>query len=160
MPYNTVNEKRMAESQSWMQLPISASTDIINSEGDIDNQNTRFAQLVYQVNSTPITLSGDVNVDSVGIDDSGMVKLNGDQLKVSDAKLQSYCAEVVYDKLYAREIQEDLSGNIYIAQALPGTALTASNWRAQKINEAGSRTWADNANFSQKADALSGLIYT
>lgn len=57
-----------------------------------------------------------------------------------------------------------VSGSItYLGQAAAGTALTAPNWRARKIDQSTANTlitWADSGNFSQTATDLTSLTYS
>lgn len=84
MSYNANYDAGMAPRWSWMHMPSSEFSKITEGDETDDRRSRRYAQLVYQVNSPPITISGDVYVDSVGLDDTGTVKLSGDQLKVFD----------------------------------------------------------------------------
>ena len=151
--YNINRDSGFAERQSWMQVDDASVVALTGNEGNsTDSKDRRFATLTYNVNPNPVNISGDVVVDSVGIDDSGMVG-------VTDGQLNVYQKEIVIDKTFSRVIQEDLSGNTYIAQAPVGTSTSTNGWRAQKIDQNGSRSWYDSGNFTAPANNLSGLIY-
>jgi len=81
----------------FMQLPASDISGIVegpNSESY--DTSARYAQLIYQVNPSPLIISGGViSVDSVGLDDTGTIKKQGDQLKTYDEGAISGLANVV-----------------------------------------------------------------
>jgi hypothetical protein len=160
MPYNVNRDSGMAERQNKMQLTPSDVIALTGIEGDGGTtKDKRFAELVYQVNTAPITISGDVVVDSVGIDDSGTVKLSGDQLKTFDQGVVDAVNNLVPSN-YSSVIQTR-GTNVFIAEANVGTSYATSGWRVQKIEETGTTTWADGSNFSQPANVeLSGLTFT
>ena len=166
-----------ANYNSWMHIP---SGDYAAIEQGANNENLKqrnYAQLVYQVNPTPINISGDVIVDSVGLDDSGTVKVSGDQLKVFDqstvdelrelnnqiTELQSTVTTLtsqIVNTDYSRIIQE-YGEDTYIAHAPVGTTIDTSGWRVQKIDEFGSKSWAGGGDFNQPANVpLSALTYS
>lgn len=77
-------------------------------------------------------------------------------------------AEEIFDKNqqylvnldgYSRVVVTVLT-DTFIAHAIPGTATTDTNWRCQKIDDDGSRQWADSGDFSQAATGISGLSYS
>jgi len=61
---------------------------------------------------------------------------------------------------YALQIQTDATYT-YIAEALPGTAISSALWRAKRVITAtGITTWADgDSNFDNIATNLAGLNY-
>ena len=63
---------------------------------------------------------------------------------------------------YSRFVDPSDDPNLYIAHAPEGSELSAAVWRIQKIDENGSRQWADgNTNFDNVATPpLSGLTYS
>lgn len=176
--YNPAKHGR-AEYGHYMQIPNDELSNIIEGDDSIALLQQRFALLTYQVNSTPVQISGGLsaNVTSVGLDANGTVQLSGDQLKVFDqllinkvtdlqnivVGLQS-SVDVLSSQLiqnnYSRIIQER-GTDIYFAHAEPGTSEATSAWRVQKVDDYGNRQWADNGNFSQPANIeLSALVYT
>ena len=84
MPYNSnmPTKHGRAEYNSYMQLEDGAYAAIPQGSDTPDGKNEYFARLVYQVNATPIT--GDISVDSVGIDSSGEVDITSGALHVMD----------------------------------------------------------------------------
>ena len=86
MPYNVNRDSGFAERQSWVQVDDTTVPTLTGDEGTTtNNKDKRFASLVYTVNPSDINISGaEINVDAVGLNDSGTVKLSGDQLKVFD----------------------------------------------------------------------------
>jgi hypothetical protein len=213
--YNSCKHGR-AEYGHYMQIPNGELSAILEGDDSIALLNQRFAILTYQVNTPPVVISGDVVVDSVGLDDSGMVgvtlggdlqvfdqavvdainnisvstslsavginasgdvKLSGDQLKTFDQGVidKLTAMQITVDEMqtsvdilsgqliqnnYSRVIQER-ADDVYFAHAEPGTSAATPAWRVQKVDIDGSRSWADNANFSQLANIeLSALAYT
>ena len=159
MSYDSTQSGR-ANYNSWMHIPQSTMSGIVEGIVSEDLITRKYAQLTYQINALPITISGDVLVDSVGIDGSGTVQLSGDQLKVFDQSSIDRLTEINYNQNYSRIVQER-STDIYIAQAPRGTSDATSGWRCQKLDEYGSRSWVDTGNFSQPANIeLSSLVYS
>lgn len=164
MSYNS-KQNGAANYNSWMHLTSGQLSGI--SEGP-DNENfktRRYAQLVYQVNKTPINVTGTVEVDTIGIDETGTVKVSGDQLKVFDQEsinlLNNVYTELQVANIeatYSRVIQE-VGTDTYMAHAPAGTSISASGWRAQKIDNDGNRQWASSGQFNQPAITLSALTY-
>ena len=163
MPYDSKQSGR-AQYNSWMHINPDAISDITEGPDSQELKDRRYAQLVYTVNPSNLTISGDCNISgSMGLNDSGMVKLSGDQLKVFDKtlidELSNYRDLLIQDN-YSRIIQER-GTDTYIAHAPPGTSTSSSSWRVQKITTEGNRLWADNAKFTQPANIeLSGLSYS
>ncbi|HPM74173.1 MAG TPA: hypothetical protein PLA71_00460 [Saccharofermentans sp.] len=131
--YNPNAHSGIAETKGWMHLNDADIQEVLGQEGldaNVGEVSAKFAMLTYQVNATPIELSGDINVDSTN----------------------------VYD-IYSRIVETDGS-NYYMAFAPPGTGLAEAKWQIQKILPSGSRQWASNAQFNQVATPpLSGLTY-
>ena len=149
-----------AEYNSWVHLPESSLSGITQGADAQELVNRKYAQMTYQVNASPISISGDVIVDAVGLDGSGDVKLSGDQLKVSDQTAIDNLIELNINQNYSRIIQER-STDIYIGHAPIGTSEATSGWRIQKLDLYGSRSWADTGQFIQPANIeLSALVYS
>lgn len=97
MTYNPNVDSGFCKTKSWVQVPsavftaIDQSTEYDDAQGSLRTARN-YAQMVYQVNATPI--SGTISVDSVGIDDSGIVQLSGDQLKVFDGQVLTELEQV------------------------------------------------------------------
>lgn len=158
MSYNVEKDSGMAKRKQYMHIPSGDFVSITQGSNDELDETRNYAQLVYQVNSTPI--SGNVSVGAVGLDGSGDVALSGDQLKVHDTELLAMITELVIPETYSRIVQT-MGTDEYIAYAAPGSLSGDSVWRAQKIDSNGSKMWADgNTNFDNSASALSGLTYT
>ncbi len=83
MSYNSNSDSGMAETKSWVQVPCSVFDDI---DQGIELEDKNYAMMVHQINSTPLTVEGDltVAVDTVGIDDSGDVGITNGKLNVID----------------------------------------------------------------------------
>lgn len=171
------NSRKMGVAQynQYIQMPSGFVPSLSGYEGPdsrsyilTGDSPTRYAQLVYQVNSTPMTLCGDVQVGSVGIDDSGSVKLSGDQLKVFDQEAVDKLTDLmnVIGGNYSQIIKVD--GNFtYIMKSEIGVGTSADPiWQVQRIYDDNATTteimWADgDANFDNvAADYLTGIIYS
>ena len=148
MPYDPTVHHGNAHYRSWMQVPVSAVVDIIADEEPTNLQGcalsgARYAQLVYQVNSTPLSLSGDVNVDNSTLE--GLVSGTNERLDDICEKLVS---GVIKPGLAIYIEEEGLF--TWVAEAEAGTPLSASDWRIRQIEETVSGsfettriTWAD-----------------
>jgi hypothetical protein len=167
MSYNTTKHGR-AEYGSFMQVPSGVLSSIEQEmDESLELQNQWFARLVYNVAPQTLSLSGaTVNVDTVGLDDTGLVQLSGDQLKVFDQGVIDAINNKtisVTDNIYSTVIQTRTTPNgddTYIAEAPVGTPYSTAGWRVQKIDPTGTTTWADSSNFSQPANIeLSSLVY-
>jgi len=171
--YDVNKESGYAPRQNWMRLDDADVTEVTGQEGGGNSLagNRRYASLTYQVNATPISISGGLSatITSVGLDANGTVKLSGDQLKTFDqsavdglalvqSSVDSLTGQLIQDN-YSRIIQSRAS-DTYIAHAAPGTLAATSGWRVQKIDTNGSKSWADTALFTQPANIeLSGLVF-
>jgi len=149
-----------ADYGKYMQVPWAVVSAMVEGDESKPLTEQRFAQLVYSVNPSQLNISGaTINVDSVGIDNSGDVKLSGDQLKTFDKSVVDAVNNLVPSN-YSSVIQTR-GTNVFIAEANVGTSYATSGWRVQKIEETGTTTWADGSNFSQPANVeLSGLTFT
>ena len=156
----TTQKHGRAEYGRYMQIPEASLSGLVEGSDSIPLSAQRFASFVYSVNPSQISLSGaTINIDSVGIDDTGVVKVSGDQLKVFDKSVVDLLTLANIKDNYSRVIQKR-STDTYIAHAPIGTPLSASNWRVQKIDVDGNRQWADSGQFTQTASGeLSGLMY-
>lgn len=152
MGYNS-NKHGRAEYNQHMQVSPESLSGIVSDEGSDNisfNNETRYAQLVYQVNQLPINLNGEVVVDAVGIDGSGDVGLTDDALNVSEKGFSTFFRT---------------SGNYYFhAEAVPGTLVTSAGWRIKRIYDDGNSIdvmWADgNTNFDNIASDYASLTYS
>ena len=159
---NASSQAGTASYNQWAQLNLTQIQALSGQEGsDADAFNlaenkARFAVLTYQINSVPVNLSGDINVDGTitGYDHANEAQVDSSHnLYVIDNALFK-------EQTYSRIIQSDISGNTYIAHAEIGSLSGDSAWRVQKIDSNGNRLWADNGNFTQAANiALSGLTF-
>ena len=158
---NASSQNGVASYNNFFQLNTTQIAALTAQEGlDADSFNTagnkaKYGILTYQVNAAPINLSGDINVDGTitGYDRVNEAQVDsGHNLWVKDQAM-------LVNFNYSRIIQKDVNGNTYIAHAEIGSLSGDPVWRAQKIDAAGSRMWADNANFTQTANVLSGLSY-
>ena len=123
----------------------------------------KYAVMTYVVNPTPITISGDIEVDGTieGYDHINRAQVDsGHNLWVSDSAVLQALVNLQLENEYSRIIQSDLSGNTYIAHAENGTLASDPGWRAQKLDVNGSRSWANSGLFASVATDLSGLIYS
>ena len=162
MPYNVNRDSGFAERQSWMQIDDSTIPTLTGSEGlSTNSKDKRFAALVYTVNPSEISISGaEINIDTVGLDDSGTVKVSGDQLKVFDGQTINQLIELNIRDNYSRIIEEDTNGDVYFAHAPIGTSQTTSGWRIYKLDDNGNRSWAANGQFVLPATSpLSGHVF-
>ncbi len=156
MSYNSQKHGK-AEYNKYMQIPESITSGVIeglNSGSMLPD--TRYAMYTYQVNSTPVSLSGATLAGVVGLDGSGDVKLSGDQLKVFDQETINQLIEL--NKEYSQLIR--VSGNYtYVMKTDPGQGTLSGDplWQIQRIYENGSDydiEWADgNDNFDNAASA-------
>jgi hypothetical protein len=160
MPYQPSKHGR-AEYGSYMQIPDVSLSGLVEGDESEPLIAQRFAKLVYSVNPSQLNISGaTINVDTVGIDDSGLVQLSGDQLKVFDQAVVDAINNISIGQTTYSSVIQTRGTDVYIAEAPVGTSYATSAWRAQKIDQTGTTTWADNANFSQPANIeLSGLTY-
>jgi hypothetical protein len=152
-----------AQYGSFGQLSLAQVAALTAQEGPelaVQDPQCRFANLVYQVNAVPLTLSGDVSVDNVkieGYDAAHKAYVDSDHnLYVKDVSNTN----VLNEMLYSRIIQTDGDGNTYIAHATPGSLSGDQVWRAQKITPGGDRLWADDGAFNQFPTDLTSLTYT
>lgn len=108
MPYDVNKDSGFAPMKAWVQLPTSAFIAIPQGAATDEASARSYALLSYQVNSPPVTISGDVIVDAVGLDDTGTVKVSGDQLKVFDgaavaALNNMYLSGGIHSTLYDKD---------------------------------------------------------
>jgi hypothetical protein len=158
---NASSQNGVASYNHFFQLNTTQIAALTAQEGldadsfDVAGNKAKYGMCVYQVNQVPINLSGDVNVDGTitGYDHINEAQVDsGHNLWVKDQAM-------LINFNYSRIIQKDANGNTYIAHAEIGSLSGDPVWRAQKIDAAGSRMWADDAAFTQIADVLSGLSY-
>ena len=137
MPYDRVSNHSIAEYQSWVQLPLSAQ--YINegpSSQELSAQ--QFAQLVYNVNPSTLNISAtQINVDAVGINDTGDVRVVDGNLMVNLPTLSSYLISIdtklnnlngEYSQWYF--VSGDISWDM---KAVPGTSTADPLWQIKKI---------------------------
>jgi hypothetical protein len=169
--YNVNRESGFAPRQSWMRLNTTDTAEVTGQEQTCDINSTpadrRYAQLVYSVNSTPVVISGGVsaNITSVGLDDSGMVGVSGDTLKVSDEAVVNAIDNIsISETVYSQIIR--VSGDYtYVMKSSPGAGTSGDAvWQIQRVESVGDNVdilWADgNANFDNVASGYLGLTYT
>ena len=165
MSYNS-QKNGAAEYNNYMQITSGALAQV--DEGpDITSYDpaTRYAQYVYQINSEPVTISGDVYVDTVGIDDSGDVKVEGDALKVYDAAAIAAINNISISETHYSQIIRESGTFTYIMKATPGTLSGAASWQVKRINDDGAGAtdfeWADgDSDFDNIASNYASLTYS
>lgn len=175
MTYNPNIDSGYNELKSWVQVPSAVFTSIPQSseldQAQYPERTARnYAQMVYQVNSLPV--SGVVSVDAVGINGDGDVALSGDQLKVFDGETLSKLTQIetkldnVQVKRYSKIVKTQ--GNYtYVMDAPVGSgAPTVSSdaiWRIQRVYDDGTTVvvdWADgDENFDNIAANYLSLNY-
>lgn len=170
MSYNVNKNSGYAPRQSWMQIAQSETNELTGVEGDnnILCPDRRYAQLVYQVNNEPITISGGLSatITSVGLNSDGAVQLSGDQLKVHDSEVLNKLENI-------QSLQDNFStlirGNgayTYIMKAPVGSGTSGQAiWQIKRINDKGSGDndieWADgDTNFDNAASGYLSLTYS
>jgi len=154
MAYNSHKHGR-AEYGSWTQIKDSDSDAVsaydIQGSDNIPLELQKFAQLVYQVNPSPINLSGDVTIDNSGV----ISAVNGLSATLPPVLLPNYATIVKVD-----------GNDTYVMKASTGTtALSGSAvWQVKKISDDGVTTeimFADgNSNFDNIAADYLTLTYS
>jgi len=160
MPYHSSNHGR-AEYNRFMQLTADAYATILATEGDdsIPLIDQRFAQLVYQVNSTPIS-------GSVGINGDGDVGVTSGALNVYDSQNNVVLDEILYQMGSRYSSIVRVHDNFtYVMHSLIGTGTSAEPiWRMSRIYDDGielDTRWADgNDNFDNAASGYLIADYT
>lgn len=147
MSYNPNIDSGMAPRTSWMHMPSADFAGIPQGPDSQDPRTRNYAQLVYQINSPPTVISGDVVVDSVGLDGTGTVKLSGDQLKVFDQGVIAALADVSLNIKSAYSTLVRVSGDFtYVMKAEPGNLSGDGVWQVKRVRSVGSSIdveWAD-----------------
>ena len=173
MPYNS-RKMGVAQYNSHVQLPDNFVPTVSAFEGSDAHSYTlsglapvRYAELVYQVNAMPVTISGDVKVDSVGIDDSGTVQLSGDQLKVFDQEAIDTARQLLALGDNYSQIVKVSGDYTFVMKAEVGLGTSGEAiWQIQRIYDNGSDTteimWADgNTDFDNvAADYATSITYS
>lgn len=179
MTYNPNIDSGFCEVKSWVQIPSAVFIAIDQSNEHDDAQYPQrtarnYAQMVYNVNPSTISLSGaSISINSVGLDDSGTVKLSGDQLKVYDQQAidKLYDLETAINNISVSVTQSNYSkivktnGNyMYVMDASIGSGLSGDAiWRVQRVYDDGNTVvvdWADgNDNFDNIAANYLSLTY-
>jgi len=126
MPYHSTKHGR-AEYNRFMQLTSGAYLNIRSEEGgdEVPLVDQRYAQLVYQVNST--TISGNVGIDGVTIT-SGALNVYDEnvlnEISAINSKIDPQVQSLIrYDGDYT-----------YIMNSLPGTATSGeTSWRIKRV---------------------------
>lgn len=158
-----------ADYNHYGQLSTSQVNSLTAQEGlsSIDIRNQKFAILTYQVNPTPIEISGGLSIGDVVIKGESGVKadvtsdhklfvIDTDSLNAINAltaDIQAVKASV--DQLstfiinqqdqYSRVIKDD-STYTYIMHANPGTSSGSIGWRIKRIDAEGSLMWPSGNN--------------
>jgi len=166
------NPQKMGRAQygSWAELTDTQVATITASEGTdtLPLSAQRFASLVYQVNPSPVQLSGAVfDIGDVGIVDpitqQETIVDSGGNLHVYDNSLET-AINNLSSKLNIVSNSKIISANggfTYIADAIPGSLSGSSVWRIKRIDANGTTTWADgNANFDNAATDFAALTFT
>ena len=158
MPYKAPHHHGNAEQRHWFEIPLTQVSGLIAEEeptypqGLIGHDERRYAQYVYQVNATPLTLSGDVDIDRSALE----ALIEETNLRLDS--VNTHLTSGIIDPALAKYIEE--AGNkIWIAEAAPGTVLASATWRIKEIEEIDSGSlittsikWADgNSNFDNIA---------
>jgi hypothetical protein len=170
MAYNPCAYHGFADQNSFWELPksdVPALTALEESTNasTADKNGRRFAHLVYQVNPTPVNMSGDVIIDTDHLE-----MINADGFSTLSGQLDDLCTKANSGLIEpALSISVECSGNYtWMAEALPGTPIASSAWRVKQIEDVtvgGYQTirilWADgDGNFDNSATPpLSGLTY-
>jgi hypothetical protein len=159
---NASSQNGIASYNQYFQLNTTQIAALTAQEGldadafDLAGNKGKYGVLTWQVNSVPVNLSGDINVDGTitGYDHVNEAQVNSDhELLVIDNSM-------LIESQYSRIIQE-FGTDTYIAHAPISTTISTSGWRVQKIDAIGSKQWADGGAFSQPANvALSGLSFS
>lgn len=162
MAYDPNAHHGFADQKSFMEVPKS---DVPALTGDEEptpavlGEVRRYAHLVYQVNPTPISLSGGISVNTdvlETINADGFAVLSGQ----NDTGIKDIALALVV------EAEGDFT---WVAEALPGTTLGAASWRVKQLEDTTvgnfstiTTLWADgNGNFDNIATSpLSGLTYS
>ena len=171
MAYNT-EKHGIADQRKWAQLSTADVATLTAQEGPdllLTDPAGKFAQLTYQINPSPINLSGEVVVDGVRIE--GYDQVNEAQVDAAHnmfvidssvlGAIQSLTGSVLNSTdIYSRIIQ--VSGDYtYMMHALPPALSGNPAWRVQRIDADGSRMWADgDASFDNIASGYLDLTYT
>lgn len=160
MPYHSTKHGR-AEYNRFMQLTADAYAAILAVEGDesIPLVDQRYAQLVYQVNGTPVS-------GSVGIDGSGDVGVTSGALNVYDEQnnviLNNILGQVTSRLSTIIRIHDPYT---YVMHAEIGSGTSGDPiWRMSRIYDDGiylDTKWADgNDNFDNAASGYLTANYT
>jgi len=166
MAYEACLENGNANYRSWIEVDPAAAA-AAEFSGAIPLSGKKYAQCVYSVNPSTISLSG-LTLSGLTIDNTAVIsgiELTNELLALISSDVETLkinIANGVIEPALARRIE--VSGGItWLADAQPGTLLSASLWRAKQITEIGAVTdiqWADgNGNFDNAADSLSSLTY-
>ena len=165
MAYKSNSDSGYAHSKCWMQIPSGTHDSITEGSEAAEISARNYAFLTYQVNASPITISGDVLVDAVGIDDSGTVKLSGDQLKVFDQEAIEAINNLSFSTPNYSKIIEVTGDFTYVMQAVIGSGTSGEAiWQVKRIYASGGETtieWADgDDDFDNSASAYLSLAYS
>ena len=162
MAYNPNAHHGFADQKSFWELPKS---DVPALTGDEEptpavlGEERRYAHLVYQVNSVPINLSGDVIIDTDNLE-----TINADGFAALSGQNDTGIKDIALALLV--EAEGDFT---WVAEALPGTLAVSALWRVKQIEDTTvgnfstiTTLWADgNGNFDNIATTpLSGLTYS
>ena len=163
MSYDKNTHHGYADQNSFWEMPITDIAALTGAE-ELTNvaapgENRRFAHLIYQVNPSTLSLSGDlmVNTDALEV-------INADGFATLSAQFDAGLKDI------ALAVFVEAAGDFtWVAEALPGTTQGSASWRVKSLQDTttgGTQTittlWADgNGNFDNIATSpLSGLTYS
>ena len=163
MAYDKNTHHGYADQNSFWEMPITDIAALTGAEESTQvaatGENRRFAHLMYQVNSVPINLSGDVVIDTDALE-----TINADGFATLSGQFDTGLKDI------ALALFIEASGDFtWVAESLPGTAQASATWRVKSLQDTttgGTQTittlWADgNGNFDNVATSpLSGLTYS
>ena len=172
MSYDPNTTHGYAQQKMFWEMPISDIPALTGEEESTNvagvGENRRFAHLVYQVNSPPITISGDVDIQ---VDTDNLEIINANGFGTLTGQVLDVC-----NKLTSGVVDPPLSlfveasGDFtWIAEGFPGSVLVSADWRIKQVEDVtvdGFQIirilWADgNGNFDNVASSpLSGLSYS
>lgn len=161
MTYHPAAHMASAERRRFIEIPqsdvpaLTGAGEPTNPKSLKDADTRRYAQYVWQVNPSPVTISGDVDADLSDLEDINQDLLNNALTGIIDPALSTVA---------------ESDGNLtWVGESLAGTDRTTALWRVKQIETTVSGsitytqiTWADgNGNFDNTATyPLSSHIFS
>ena len=163
MAYDKNTHHGYADQNSFWEMPITDIAALTGVEESTNvaapGENRRFAHLIYQVNPSSLSLSGDIMVNTDALE-----AINADGFATLSAQFDTGLKDIAFS------VFVEASGDFtWVAEAVPGTAQASALWRVKRLQDTttgGTQTittlWADgNGNFDNVATSpLSGLTYS